>query len=143
MSTPDAFERLQFNSICAGLDQREAHVLPACWALPHSHVFQLAAKHSFGPVHDVFLSGSFDASGIMRLLPERNCAGLLTPKRGRRWSGLFDDEVRARWISAFKAWVPDIKNPDKKREHDDFDSELALRGIDMPLRRSSFVSRWG
>jgi hypothetical protein len=53
---------------------------------------------------------------------------------GRRWSGLPDDELRARWVSAFKAWAHDLPNPDKKREHDDFDSELALRGIELPLK---------
>jgi hypothetical protein len=51
--------------------------------------------------------------------------------RGRRFSEVLPDELAARWVIAFKAWVG-VRNDVHRREMDDLSAELRLRDLPLP-----------
>ena len=54
--------------------------------------------------------------------------------RGRTFASTAIDEIRLRWIAAFKAWFHS-RTEDNLREMNDLEAELRLRGVEPPYEK--------
>ena len=52
--------------------------------------------------------------------------------RGRRYAGLPTDEVKTRWVAAFREMVADLRAPERQQAAQDLEAELTLRKEDVP-----------
>ena len=50
-------------------------------------------------------------------------------ERGRAYAALTEDELKQRWAAAFKVWA----DSGESQPMEDFGSELALRGVELPM----------
>ena len=56
-------------------------------------------------------------------------------RRGRRYQNLATDEVKERWVAAFKRMIAEIRDTTLQREPDDLEAELTLRQERPPFER--------
>jgi hypothetical protein len=56
-------------------------------------------------------------------------------RRGRRYESLATDEVKERWVVAFKRMVGDVRDTSLQREPNDLEAELTLRQEQPPFER--------
>jgi len=56
-------------------------------------------------------------------------------RRGRRYENLATDDVKERWVVAFKRMVGDVRDASLQREPNDLEAELTLRQERPPFER--------
>ncbi len=56
-------------------------------------------------------------------------------RRGRRYADLSTDEVKERWVTAFRRMVADVRDTSLQREPNDLEAELTLRQEQPPFER--------
>lgn len=56
-------------------------------------------------------------------------------RRGRFYAGLPTDEVKERWVAAFRRMVGDVRDTSLQREPNDLEAELTLRQEQPPFER--------
>lgn len=71
------------------------------------------------------------AEALLQTIQMNETAAYLS--RGRAFATMSTEEVRRRWIVAFKHWATSISGPNEAREMDDLNAELRLRGVEPPL----------
>ena len=56
-------------------------------------------------------------------------------KRGRPLAAIDAALLREQWIEAYRKWCREVRNYDLQREANDIESELSLRGEEVPIDR--------
>lgn len=56
-------------------------------------------------------------------------------RRGRRYAEIPTDEVKERWVVAFRRMVANVRDPSLQREPNDLEAELTLRQEQPPFDR--------
>ena len=56
-------------------------------------------------------------------------------RRGRRYADLPTDELKERWVAAFRRMVDDVRDTSLQREPNDLEAELTLRQEQPPFER--------
>ena len=59
----------------------------------------------------------------------------LYARRGRRYENVPTEEVKERWVAAFKRMVGDVRDTSLQREPNDLEAELILRQEQPPFAR--------
>jgi len=54
----------------------------------------------------------------------------------RRFKDLESEQLSEQWITAFQAWVNDLRSRSNRDEMEDLESELQLRGVEPPYDRA-------
>jgi hypothetical protein len=56
-------------------------------------------------------------------------------KRGRPLAAVESAALKEQWIETYRKWCRDVRNYDLQRDANDIESELALRGEEVPIDR--------